>query len=252
MPLFAPMVTGHRALIFGRQSAYTGIVIDRIGPTNSAEGLSIMTVAPPAAGVCRLSAVVAGIALVVAVAHAAPAVAESAALYEQQAGDAPPKRYVGSVTWNAEQEPAAGGGKPALALRGDIVVPERHLAASFLLRRNTDRALPATHTIEITFKLSPDFPGHGVASIAGVMLKPNDQAHGTPLAGLVAKIVDGYFLFGLSALEGDATLNAGLLRDGKSLDILMVYGTGTRAILTFEKGASGDQAFKAAFADWEK
>jgi len=186
-----------------------------------------------------------------AIADATPALAESAVLYEQEASDAPPKRYVGAVTWSAEQEPAAGGAKPALALRGDVVIPERHMAASFLLRRNTDQALPATHTIDIMFKLPPDFSGHGVASVAGVMLKPNDQVRGTALAGLVAKVTDSYFLFGLSAIEGDAKLNVDLLRDGKWLDILIIYGTGTRAILTVEKGASGDRAFKQAFAAWE-
>jgi hypothetical protein len=231
--------------------------MDLAGPTNSAEGLSIMTVASPAAGACRLSAVVAGLALMLlpvtllAIAHATPVWAEGAVLYEQDASDVQAKRYVGSVTWSAEQEPAAGGAKPALALRGDIVIPERHMAVSWLLRRNTDQALPATHTIDIMFKLPPDFPGHGVGNIAGVTLKPSEQVRGTPLAGLAAKVTDSYFLFGLSAIEGDAKLNADLLRDGKWLDILIIYGNGTCAVLTVEKGASGDRAFKEAFAAWE-
>lgn len=246
--------------------------MDRAGPTHPAEGLLIMIVAPSAAGVCRLSAVLAGMALVlVATAHAIPASAESAALYEQN-GDAQSKRYVGTVTWSVEKEPPSAGAKPSgakpsgtkpsgtkpsganpsLALRGDIVIPERHMAVSFLLRRNTDRELPATHTIDIMFKLPPDFPGRGIANLAGVTLAPNEQVRGTALAGLAAKVTDGYFLFGLSALAGDAKLNASNLRDGKWLEILIVYGDGTRAIVTVEKGVSGDQAFKEALAAWEK
>jgi hypothetical protein len=230
--------------------------MDRAGPTHSAEGLLIMIVASSAAGVCRLSAVLAGLALVlVATAHASPAWAENASLYEQQDTNGPQgKVYAGAVTWSVEKEPPAAHAKPSLAVRGDIVIPERHMAVSWVLHRNTDRSLPATHTIDVMFKLPPDFPGRGIANVAGITLKPNpnDQARGTPLAGLVAKVVDGYFLFGLSALAGDARLNADLLRDGRALEILMIYGTGTRAILTFEKGASGDQAFKEALANWGK
>ncbi len=253
MPLFAAMVTGRRALIFARQSAYTGIRRDLTGAAISAEGLLIMTIAPPAAGACRLSAILAGVALMlVASAHATPARAENAALLEQDSGGAQAKSYVGAVTWSVEKEPPVAGAKPSLAVRGDIVIPERHMAVTWVLHRNTDRSLPATHTIDIMFKLPPDFPGHGVANVAGIMLKPNDRVRGTALAGLVAKVTDSYYLFGLSAIEGDAKLNVDLLRDGKSLDILIIYGNGTRAILTVDKGASGDQAFKEAFTAWEK
>jgi hypothetical protein len=212
-----------------------------------------MTVAPPAASACRLFAVLAGIALTsAAIAQATPARADNAALIEQEAADAAAKHYTGSVTWGVESEPAAGGGKPGLALRGEIAIPERHMAVSFLLRRNTDRSLPATHTIDVIFKLPPDFPGHGVANVAGIMLKPNEQVRGTALAALVVKVTDSYFLLGLSAIEGDAKLNIDLLRDGKWLDILTIYGNGARAIVTVEKGASGVEAFKQAFAAWEQ
>ena len=42
----------------------------------------------------------------------------------------------------------------ARALVGaDVEVPERKLAVTWSLRRNTDKGLPATHTVEIMFKL---------------------------------------------------------------------------------------------------
>ena len=31
------------------------------------------------------------------------------------------------------------------------------------LRRNTDKALPASHTVEIMFTLPPDFPNGGIS-----------------------------------------------------------------------------------------
>jgi hypothetical protein len=38
---------------------------------------------------------------------------------------------------------------------------------TWLLRRNIDHALPASHTIEMIFNLPADFPGGGVASVPG-------------------------------------------------------------------------------------
>jgi len=40
------------------------------------------------------------------------------------------------------------------------------------------------------------------------------------------------------------------LKEGSWLDIPLVYEDGSRAILTIEKGSTGDRAFDAAFAAW--
>ncbi len=206
-----------------------------------------------AVGFYRLSAVLAAIGFgLAAVAHAGPARAETATLYEQDANDAQGKRYAGSVTWSLVKEPVTPGAKPSAAVRGDIAIPERHMAVTWELHHNTDRSLPATHLVDIVFKLPPDFSGHGIGNIAGITLKPSEQVRGTALAGLPVKVTDAYFLFGLSAIEGDAKLNFDLLRDGKWLDLLVVYGNGVRAVLTVEKGATGDHVFAEAFAAWQK
>ena len=36
------------------------------------------------------------------------------------------------------------------------------------LHRNSDKALPASHTIEIKFNLPADFPGGGIANVPGI------------------------------------------------------------------------------------
>jgi sporulation related protein len=48
----------------------------------------------------------------------------------------------------------------------------------------------------------------------------------------------------------DRLRNLRLLSERPWTDIPMVYGDKRRAIITIEKGASGDRAFKAAFAAW--
>jgi hypothetical protein len=54
---------------------------------------------------------------------------------------------------------------PELAVRADVEIPERRMTVTWSLRRNTDKGLPASHTIEFTFNLPADFPGGGIANV---------------------------------------------------------------------------------------
>ena len=80
---------------------------------------------------------------------AAPAaVAQKVVLYEEDPADPNGKRFVGSAIWRTETVTPGPGQPPELAIRADVEVPERKLAMTWSLRRNTDKTLPATHTIE--------------------------------------------------------------------------------------------------------
>ena len=81
------------------------------------------------------------------------------------------------------------------------------------LRRNTDKALPASHTIEIMFTLPADFAEGGIGNVPGVLMKQSEDARGVPLAGLAVKVTNGYFLVGLSAVEIDVQRNIKLLKE---------------------------------------
>jgi hypothetical protein len=65
--------------------------------------------------------------------------------------------------------------------------PRRYRGAG-ALRRNTDRTLPATHTVEITFKLPADFPFGGISNVPGILMKQGEQTRGVPLAGLAIRL----------------------------------------------------------------
>ncbi len=184
--------------------------------------------------------------------QAAPAVAQRVVLYEEDPNDPQGKRFVGSAVWRTETVSPGPGLAPELAVRADIEVPERHMTVTWSLRRNTDQALPASHTIEIMFNLPPDFPGGGIANVPGVLMKQSEQARGTPLAGLAVKVTNGFFLIGLSAVDADVQRNIQLLKERPWFDIPIVYNNGGRAILALEKGPPGDKAFADAFAAWGK
>jgi hypothetical protein len=184
--------------------------------------------------------------------QAGPAVAQRVVLYEEDPANPQGKRYVGSAVWRTETVSPGPGLAPELAVRADIEVPERQMTVTFSLRRNTDQALPASHTIEIMFNLPPDFAGGGVANVPGVLMKQSEEARGTPLAGLAVKVTNGFFLIGLSAVDADVQRNIQLLKERPWFDIPIVYTNGGRAILAIEKGAPGDRAFADAFAAWGK
>ncbi len=171
-------------------------------------------------------------------------------LYDEDPSEPQGRQYTGTVVWRVEKVPGGANQPEDIAIRADIEIPDRKLKMSFLLRRNADTSLPASHTVELTFTLPTDFDGGGVANVPGVLMKQNEQARGTPLAGLAVKVTDGFFLIGLSNVETDRQRNLQLLKERTWFDVPMVYNNQRRAILAVEKGAPGERAFAEAFAAW--
>ena len=160
-------------------------------------------------------------------------------LYDEDTADPKGRQYVGTVVWRAEQIKGVAGAPGSLAVRADVNVPDRKLKMTMSFRRNTDATLPASHTAEITFALPPDFADGGVQNLPGILMKSNEQARGTPLAGLAVKVVDGVFLVGLSNVQADRARNLQLLKHRAWFDIPIVYKNQHRAILAIEKRPAG-------------
>jgi hypothetical protein len=177
-------------------------------------------------------------------------VAQRVVLYDEDPSDPKGKQYVGSVVWRTEQVKASGNQKADIAVRADIEIPDRKFKMTMSFRRNTDTSLPASHTAELTFILPQDFAGGGVGNVPGILMKSNEQARGTPLAGLAVKVTDGFFLVGLSNVDADRQRNVQLLKERSWFDVPLVYTNQRRAIIAIEKGAPGERAFNDAFAVW--
>jgi hypothetical protein len=181
-----------------------------------------------------------------------PAVAQRVVLYEETPGNPQGKRFVGSAIWRTERVSPGPGQPPELAIRADVEIPERQITMRWSLRRNTDPTLPASHTIEIVFKLPNDFDGGGVSNVPGIMMKQAEEERGASLAGLAVKVTDGYFLIGLSSADADKERNIALLKDRTWFDIPVLYNNNRRAILALEKGTPGERIFADAFAAWRQ
>jgi hypothetical protein len=172
---------------------------------------------------------------------------EPVTLYEEHPSDPAGRRLAGTAVWRTESVTSSNGQTAELAIQAEIEVPDRGLAMTLSIRRNTDRHLPASHVIDMTFKPSDDFPSGTVLKLPGILMKQGERVRGSPLAGIAVKVSEDFFLIGLSEVEADKERNLQMLWQRDWFDIPLVYSNGRRAILAIAKGA---KAFDEAFAAW--
>lgn len=178
-------------------------------------------------------------------------VAQRAILYEEGSDQQSGEQVDGTVVWRTESVNGGQNQPLETALRGDISIPGRDIGATVTIRRNIDATLPASHTIEIVFKLPANFPNAGVANVPGILMKVDEAARGSPVSGLSVRVTNGFFLIGLSNIDNERIVNEQLLRDRNWIDIPILYDNGRRAVLTLEKGTPGMQAFNDALVAWQ-
>jgi hypothetical protein len=171
-------------------------------------------------------------------------------LHEEGPNNQQGNRMIGTVVWQSEMMVPSPGHPAEMTIRADVEVPERKLAMTWLLRRNINQVLPITHTIEFMFSGPADSPFGSIARVSGMLMKQAERTRGEPLSGSSIKVTPTSFLIGLSGLGSDAQRNLELLSERSWLDIPVFYGNGHRAIITMEKGTSGERAFAEAFKVW--
>jgi hypothetical protein len=173
-------------------------------------------------------------------------------LYEQDEAHVAGKSFRGTAVWYADDVSPTAAQGAKVAIRADIEIPEERISVRWTLSSNEDKSLSESHTIEIMFKLPPDFAHGGISKIPGMLMKQSELTRGVPLAGLGVKVATNFFLISLSSAEADVQRNIQLLRERPWFDIPIVYDDGRRAIIAVEKGTSGERAFSEAFAAWEE
>jgi hypothetical protein len=180
----------------------------------------------------------------------APTEQQRAVLYEEDPTDPKGKRYAGGVTWRTENISAAPGTPPEVVVKADLNVADAKTAVSMTFRRNTDRTLPASHVVEIKFDRPRDTPNGEISKLHGLLVKQEGKIHGIPLEGEAAKVTTGYFMVALASGAPQLQRNLKLLKENSWFEVVIDYSNGNKAILAMDKGASGEQAFKEAFAAW--
>lgn len=177
---------------------------------------------------------------------------QRAVLFEESPGGGEQglQQYVGTVEWSTESASASDGQPADIGVRAEISIPARNISATLTFRRNQDPSIPASHILEVQFKLPPGFDLGNISSVPGMRAKASEGAQGAPLVGLAVRVAPNYFLVGLSSLPTDVQRNLGFIITRNWLDLPLVFENGRRAILVLEKGGAGDEAFREAFTAW--
>ncbi len=178
-------------------------------------------------------------------------IGEVAYLYEEGSAGAGASRINAAVTWTTKRESIADGLAPESVIVGTMEVPERNLSVDIEIKRNVDDAVSASHLIEMRFEIPEGFDGGGIDNIARFVMKATEEARGEPLIAVPVKVSDGFFLIALDNLQQAVSANTQLMTESAWIDIPVSYATGKRALITLEKGGTGDQVFRDAFRDWE-
>ena len=82
-----------------------------------------------------------------------------------------------------------------------VDVPEAGLRLDWVIRRNLDQVLPASHLIELTFT-TPNDPGRPSAEVGVLQFKIDEAGRGTPLAGLPVPVKENVFWSGCRTCRG--------------------------------------------------
>lgn len=179
------------------------------------------------------------------------AVGQKAIFYEEKTGTEQGTADQGAVVWTVIQDSPGLDQPPEPAIRGEINVPDKGLNIKLTIKRNLDKSLPASHIIEMLITTPADFAGGAIENIQRFAMKDTEQAPGNPLVGVPANLGDGFFLIALTDEKSAIETNLSLLSKQQWIDIPVAYGSGRRALLSFEKGIPGDKVFQEVIKSWE-
>jgi hypothetical protein len=154
----------------------------------------------------------------------------------------------GTVTWTLEQV-AKPKQKPELAVRAEIVIPDRNLKLTWWMQRNTGKAAFATHVVAMTVH-SPDESHGTIRDLFGMLLRSAADGKSTALFANHEKSGDGMFRSYLAPSDFAASQNDKLLRERSWFELRFTYADGKQGILAMDKGASGERVFAAALEAW--
>ena len=178
-------------------------------------------------------------------------IGEVAYLYEEGSGGSGATRTTGGIIWELARQKPSESLPPEPIVTGKMDVPEKGMKVTFTIKRNTDDALSASHLIEMQFETPPDFEGQGIETVSRVVMKSTEEARGEQLVAVPVKVSEGFFLIALDNLEQAVNVNTQLLTQASWIDVPITYTTGKRALLTLEKGGTGQRMFDEAFNEWK-
>ena len=174
-----------------------------------------------------------------------------AVLYETGSDGKVDQALNGEIQWSATPQPLeAGGPSRKKVIHARIEFPDRQMLVFMNITNHDFQQLPASHLIDITFVIPKEVSDSAVENVSQFILKDNEEDIGKILNATATKIDEGIFLLALNNLEQARQDNEKLLLNRKWIDIPIQYRNGTKALISLEKGATGDKVFKEVFSTW--
>jgi hypothetical protein len=155
---------------------------------------------------------------------------------------------LGSTVWSTI--PPAPGQPARVAVTADADIPDLKMHATMILRKNTDPALQATHTIDLRFSFADGAPITGVKDVEPKMRNLGSTAS-EPLRSVKVKISDVYFLIALTNGDQDTAHNFDLMQTRSWFDFPLLLNDNRIAKLVFEKSTKGEAMLEKAFEAWK-
>jgi hypothetical protein len=156
-------------------------------------------------------------------------------------------KFDGQAFWRLRTEGA--GRETAAVVQLDLNVPGRKVALSMTMRREPASSA-MSHLIELRFLREDQQPDADIANIAGIVMTSADMTRPTTLVGQLVNVAPGVFLFGLSGQASEREKNLRTLKEFPWIGIPISYRNGASGVLTFEKGADGEQVIDEALSRW--
>jgi hypothetical protein len=181
---------------------------------------------------------------------AALPIGQKAFFYEERSGQDAGTADAGGVVWSVVQESPGNDLPPEPAIKADVTIPDRGINLRMIIRRNGDKSLPASHLVEMIFTVPEGFPGGSIDNVSRMTFKDTEQAPGSPLVAIPAKIADNFFIIAMNDAKTAVDTNMSLIRRQSWIDIPIAYKTGRRALITLEKGLPGEKAFDEVLKSW--
>jgi hypothetical protein len=178
-------------------------------------------------------------------------VGQRAIFYQERTGAQAGTAEAGAAVWSVVQESPGGEAPLEPAVRVEASIPELGLTMEMTIRRNADETFPASHVIELFFRVPDTFEGRGIADVQRITFKGTEQDPGNALIGVAAPLDTNIFLIALTDAETAIATNLNLMRREQWIDIPMQYVSGRRALITLEKGIPGEQVFKQVLDAWD-
>jgi len=181
------------------------------------------------------------------------AVAQRAVLLQEDPADA--QKVIakqGNVAWRLDTESPGSGQQLETVVKASFDFTDEKLHGEVVFRRNTDPALPASHTVEIRFTPEAGSPVGNVKAVGLLEAREDDHTRGTVLGGSQFPVSENLFLIGLSNAEPIRSSNIELLRDRNWFYLEVQFSSGRRGAVILERGDVGKRIFKEALAAWQQ